>query len=176
MDESEKDARAAKIAEVIRRLQLLHGRNTTGLNIEPDKRIGTNRWSCTRFCSDPIEEWTCPLCMKEYNGYGGTVVVPCWTCRDVRSIESFGDLHQENMPEPMWSRTATEQELFDAICNQDRKRSLDARLAGELAKVDGEFYELRASGGASIRAIKSIKKRRQRILDNYEGYDFDAKK
>ena len=164
--------RRVKIEKVMLRLRLQHGASTEQpLNVDTDVRKGHKSWTTTQFCSDPIEEWTCPLCMKEYNGYGLTVVVPCWVCRDKKPIEAFGSLWQEDLPEPQWSPSFVEQEAFEDYFDKRRQKESTAWLARQLRESDRALGELRKRGGASIKQVENLYAKRKKILDDHRKYE-----
>jgi hypothetical protein len=155
MSKEARAARAVKIATVNSRLRIQHGESTGRISVEPDTRIGYGRWVATRFCSDPIEEWTCPLCMKEYNGYGRTVVSPCWTCRDKRPLEFFGSLWQEDEIEPAY--------VDSSDIYAGREGNIRLYFYARHEDVNEREDYLRSVGGASHAQIRRIEADRLKL-------------
>ena len=164
-----KKDRLVKIEEVMLRLRLQHGPNVQKpLNVDTDSKKGYKSRTATQFCSDPIEEWTCPQCMKEYNGYGRSVVYPCWVCRDKRSLSSFGLMRQENLSAPRFSRSFSEQEVFEDWDYKLRQKESADRLVGQLKETDKKLKALRRSGGASVAQIEILIAKRKRLRADHE--------
>ena len=149
------------------RLRLQHGAERP-LDVDTDSRKGYKSKTATQFCSDPIEEWTCPQCMREYNGYGRSVVYPCWVCRDKRSLSSFGLAWQWNSSSPPLSRSFSEQEVFEDWDHGLRCEKSAARLADQLKETDKKLRTLRSSGGASVAQIEILITKRKRIRDDHK--------
>ena len=157
--------RVNDIAAVLLRLRVQHGENSRGLGIEPDTRMGANSWTCTRSCADPIEEWTCPQCLREYNGYGRTVVAPCWVCRDIRAIDSIGIAEQGDCYRAA-VMSYSEQMAFDERDERDRLARLDDHYRPVFAELDSRRRAMRRIG-ATDKQLRDLSGSRRAAINEY---------